>query len=201
MPYQTEDLRRKTFHPHPTQAYQSTQAQQYEEEFYEEDTFDEAQDWQHHPWKINDNEDIGDMNTGNLHQGRPQPTQRHQQQYGQPRIEFQRQPPNYNAQLLYQHRAVARGPKLTFLEFHGEDADGWIRKGEKYFEMVGVPVEEWVKTVVLYVEGKAKFCWRGTGYNASLVPWPNFCQMVTDRFNRVSEYDIIAQFHNLKQSG
>jgi hypothetical protein len=37
---------------------------------------------------------------------------------------------------------VAKGPKLTFLEFDGIDLDGWIRKSEEYFEMVGVPNED-----------------------------------------------------------
>lgn len=160
---QIEDFRRKAPYQHPTQAYMSTQAQGYEDEFYEEDTFDEAQDWQHHPWKIHEHEDVGGADPGQFHQGRPPIQHRHQQQYGHLRTEFQRTPPTYNAQLLYQHRAVARGPKLTFPEFNGDDADGWIRKAERYFEMVGVPAEEWVKTAVLYVEGKAEYWWRGTG--------------------------------------
>jgi len=42
----------------------------------------------------------------------------------------------------FQHKAVAKGPKLSFPKFDGSDPDGWIRKAEKYFEMVGVPNEE-----------------------------------------------------------
>lgn len=73
-------------------------------------------------------------------QGRPPLQNRHQQNQ---RTEFQRPPQNYHAQLYNQHKAVARGPKLTFPEFNGVDADGWIRKAKKYFEMVGVPPEDW----------------------------------------------------------
>ena len=47
-----------------------------------------------------------------------------------------------------QHRAVAKGPKLRFPEFDGSDPDGWIRKAEKYYELVGVPNEDTVKIVV-----------------------------------------------------
>ena len=104
-------------------------------------------------------------------------------------------------QLQNQHRAVARGPKLTFPEFAGENTDGWIRKAEKYFELVGVPTEDRVKIAVLYITGKAEFWWRGTGCNANTLPWHHFCRMVTDRFNLVSEYEVIGQFHNLKQVG
>lgn len=48
---------------------------------------------------------------------------------------------HYDSQMLSQHKAIARGPKLQFPEFNGDDPDGWIRKAEKYFEMVGVPTE------------------------------------------------------------
>lgn len=64
-------------------------------------------------------------------------------------------------QVQHQHRMVARGPKLNFPEFSGEDTDGCFRKAEKYFEMVGVPIEDRVKIAVLYIDGKAEYWWRG----------------------------------------
>jgi hypothetical protein len=101
----------------------------------------------------------------------------------------------------YQHRAVARGPKLTFREFSGEDVEGWIRKAEKYFELVGVPNEDRVQTAIMYTSGKAEFWWRGTGCNARTLPWHQFCRMASDKFNVISDYEIVGQFHNLKQMG
>jgi hypothetical protein len=38
---------------------------------------------------------------------------------------------NFSGQLQIQHKAVAKGPKLSFPEFDGSDPDGWIRKAEK----------------------------------------------------------------------
>lgn len=96
---------------------------------------------------------------------------------------------------------MARGPKLNFPEFDGEDPDGWMRKAENYFEMVGVPPEDRVKFVVLYVVGKAEYWWRGTGYNPNTLQCHHFCQILGDKFNQTSEYEIIGQFHNLKQTG
>jgi hypothetical protein len=96
---------------------------------------------------------------------------------------------------------VARGPKLNFPEFSGDDIEGLIRKTEKYFELVGVPNEDRVQIAVRYISGKAEFWWRGTGCNASTLPWHHFCRLASDRFNVVSEYDIVGQFHNLKQTG
>lgn len=101
--------------------------------------------------------------------------------------------------MQHQHKIVARGPKLHSLEFTGQDTDGWIRKAEKYFEMVGVPSKDWVKLAVMCVDGKAEFWWRGTGCNANNLSWASFYRMVTDRFNNIFEHEVVGQFHNLKQ--
>jgi hypothetical protein len=46
---------------------------------------------------------------------------------------------------------------LTFLDFTGQDTDGWLRKVEKYFEMIGMPNEDRVKIVVMYINGKVEY--------------------------------------------
>lgn len=51
----------------------------------------------------------------------------------------------------------------------------------------------------MYVIGKADYWWRGTRCNANSLPWNQFCSMLTDRFNISSEYEVVGQFHNLKQ--
>ena len=107
---------------------------------------------------------------------------------------------HFQAQMHFQHRAVAKGSKLSFPEFDGSDVDGWIRKAEKYFELVRVPNEDKVPIAVLYIKGKVEFWWRGTGCSAAQLPWHQFCAMIADRFNEVSICDAIGQFHNLKQT-
>lgn len=109
-------------------------------------------------------------------------------------------PDQYTHQLHSQHRAIARGSKISFAEFDGTDPDGWIRKAEKYFELIGVPTKDRVKIAVLYVKGRAEFWWRGTGCNSTTPPWHHFCRMVGDRFNVISTYEVIGQFHTLKQT-
>jgi len=106
----------------------------------------------------------------------------------------------FQTQLHFQHRAVAKGPKLSFPDFDGSDVDGWIRKAEKYFELVRVPNEDRVQIAVLYIKGKAEFWWRGTGCSAAHLPWHQFCTMLGERFNETSTCDAIGQFHNLKQT-
>lgn len=72
-----------------------------------------------------------------------------------------------NSQLHSQHRTVARGPKLNFPEFSGLYPDGWIRRAEKYFELVSVPNEDRVKIAVLYLTARADTWWRGAWCNAN----------------------------------
>lgn len=118
-------------------------------DYYDQDTFDPEQDGEQHPWIIHDHEEPF------------RPPRQHDHHYrdtapgGFQRDRHFYNPNNHNYNLQQQHRAIARGPKLTFPEFAGEDAEGWIRKAEKYFDMVGVPLEDKVKIAVLYVVGKA----------------------------------------------
>ena len=209
----------------------STQGQYMDTEEYAEEEYDYEQDWIDHPWNVHEMEvpftrppmDQGAA-VGKTHQPkqqegpshnqdgihdkqtnrdfhRPPPPPLPQQQQQQPPQPQQQQSHQFGSQIQHQHRAVARGPKLHFPEFTGEDCDGWIRKAEKYFELVGIPNEDRVRIAVLYVSGKAEYWWRGTGCNANTLPLHHFCRMVGDRFNQVSKYEIIGQFHNLKQVG
>jgi hypothetical protein len=108
---------------------------------------------------------------------------------------------NFTSQVQSQHKIVAKGPKLSFPEFDGTDPDGWIRKAEKYFDLVGVSSEEKVQLAILYIKGKVEFWWRSTGCITANLPWHKFCSMITTRFNEVSHYEAIGQFHTLKQMG
>ncbi|XP_072147223.1 uncharacterized protein [Setaria viridis] len=108
---------------------------------------------------------------------------------------------DFHQQLHHEQKLIAKGPKLSFPAFDGSDPDGWIRKAEKYFELVGVLNESRVQIAVMYIVGKAEFWWRSTGGNASTVPWHQFCKMIGDRFNEESLYEVIARFHGLKQNG
>jgi hypothetical protein len=108
------------------------------------------------------------------------------------------QQPHFSNHIHSHHRAVAKCPKLSFPEFNGNDPDSWIRRAEKYFEMVGVPNEERAKVYVLYISGRAENWWRSSGCNANTLPWHQLCRLLGDRFNEVSTSEVIGQFHNLK---
>jgi hypothetical protein len=89
---------------------------------------------------------------------------------------------HFHSQMQFKHKVVVKGPKLAFPEFEGTDPDGWIRKAEKFFELVVVPSEDKVKIAVMYWKGKADYWWRGTGCTPVALPWHHFCRMLEDRF-------------------
>ena len=98
-------------------------------------------------------------------------------------------------------QAVLKSPKLNFPEFDGSDPDGWLAKAEKYFDVARMPLDQRTDYAVTYLKEKAHYWWRGTGCNAAILPWHQFCRMVGDRFAESSIYDNIRLFHWLKQNG
>jgi hypothetical protein len=184
---------------------------------YEEDDYEPEDEYHAHPFHIN--EEFDNLTQAYLKQDpkhmKEPPKETHRQSVYQgteemrpPRTIPYQQHTNYSMQLQQHHKHVSRGPKLSFPEFNGTDADGWIIKAEKYYELVekyyelvGVPNEQRVQIAVLYLEGKAEYWWRGTDCNPQTLLWHHFCRMVSDRFNQTFEYDIIRQFHQLKKIG
>jgi hypothetical protein len=152
--------------------------------------------WEDCPWTP---EEIEAFNPFPTHP--PNPIHQPQQHTHYSRTPRDFQPEIFTNQLQFQHKAVAKFPKLSFPEFDGTDPDGWIRKAEKYFELVGVPTEDRVQLAVLYIKGKTEFWWRGTSYSPNNVQWHQFCRWLGDRFNDTSTYEVVGQFHSLRQMG
>lgn len=75
-------------------------------------------------------------------------------------------------------QAVLKSPKLNFPEFDGTDPDGWIAKAEKYFEAARMPLDQRTDDAVTYLKERADYWWRGTGCNAVILPWYQFCRML-----------------------
>jgi hypothetical protein len=93
--------------------------------------------------------------------------------------------------------SIAR-PKLDFLVFSGDNPLGWIHQCEKYFLLANVPMDIWVSLATLHCHGVAER-WRGLRTIAYL-PWSVFSKLVLDRFSPVSNYSVVEQFHQTKQT-
>jgi hypothetical protein len=76
------------------------------------------------------------------HHNTPNPPFKTQPPAKEPNFNLHNQHTNFSNQLQSQHRMVSKGPKLSFPEFDGTDPDGWIRKADKYFDLVGVSNED-----------------------------------------------------------
>lgn len=89
---------------------------------------------------------------------------------------------------------------MEFPKFNGENPLGWIRQAEKYFEMPEVPDECRIDMAQMYVSGRADIWLRSSGILINPPPWPQFCKLICNRFADCSIYDVMDNFHSLKQN-
>lgn len=66
-------------------------------------------------------------------------------------------------------RSIAKGPRLEFPVFEGDNPLGWIRQCDKYFELARVPEENRSDLAVSYMTGRADNWPRGSGLLANPV--------------------------------
>jgi hypothetical protein len=96
-------------------------------------------------------------------------------------------------------KTIAKGPKIDFSCFFGENPLGWIRQVNKYFALSQVPDECKVDLAQTYISGRANNRLRSTKVLQQPVPWEQFCRLLCDRFAEGSIYDILERFHGVKQ--
>jgi hypothetical protein len=96
-------------------------------------------------------------------------------------------------------RHFAKGPKMEFPEFMGDQVEGWIKKANKYFKLAQTPDEWRVEIATLYFTGRADTWLDGSGIGTDEISWLSFCRKLKKRFAEQSEYDVIALFHKIQQ--
>jgi hypothetical protein len=77
---------------------------------------------------------------------------------------------------------IAKGPKIDFPSFSGDNPLGWIRQVTKYFELSQVPDECKVDLAQTYIVGRADNWLRSTKVLNTEISWNNFCKLICDRF-------------------
>lgn len=85
--------------------------------------------------------------------------------------------------------------------FHGEDAIGWLQQCEKFFEMTGTPMEQWVNLASGHLLGRAGKWFRNLGIPWYYLSWPQFYLMVSDRFTEANAHEAVEQLQNVRQTG
>jgi hypothetical protein len=96
-------------------------------------------------------------------------------------------------------KTIAKGPKIDFPSFSGDNPLGWIRQVTKYFELSQVPDECKVDLAQTYIVGRADNWLRRTRVLNTYIPWDRFCKLICDRFAESSIYEILEKFHSCRQ--
>lgn len=97
--------------------------------------------------------------------------------------------------------AVIKGPRLEISLFTGEDPVDWLKQCEKFFEITGTPVDQWVNLAVAHLYGRAAKWFRGVGLPWQVITWPQWCAMVCTRFSTANTHEAVELFQNVKQYG
>ena len=85
--------------------------------------------------------------------------------------------------------------------FQGEDAPGWVDRIERYFQIRGVPPEEWLTAAKVAVEGQALTWFHWWEATAAVHSWPRFREAVVKRFQPEVAWDPYSALLALKQEG
>lgn len=97
--------------------------------------------------------------------------------------------------------AIIKGPRLEIPLFGGEEPVDWLKQCEKFFEITGTPVDQWVNLALAHLQGRAIKWYRGIGIPWQLISWPQWCAMVCTRFSAADVHEAVELFQNVKQHG
>lgn len=94
-----------------------------------------------------------------------------------------------------------RSQRLELTLFNGEDAVGWLQQCEKFFEMTGTPVDQWVNLASGHLVGRAGKWFRNLAIPWYCLNWQQFYLMVLDRFTEANAHEAVELLQNAKQTG
>lgn len=95
-------------------------------------------------------------------------------------------------------KSIAKGPKMDFPCFSGENPLGWIRQVNKYFELTQAPDECKVNLAQTYIVGRADNWIRSAKLHNVDIPWEQFYRSICDRFAESSTYEVLEKFHSVR---
>lgn len=121
-------------------------------------------------------------------------------QYPQP---FQNPNPNPFYSPHHQpHNSFYKPPKVDFPKFEGHDPRSWVAKCEKYFQLnPTLDARAKVICAALYLEGEADIWFRSLEEEKPGLLWPDFVDLVCNRFSKVGYENLVGKFNKLLQKG
>ena len=98
-------------------------------------------------------------------------------------------------------KAVLKGPRSEIPLFNGDDPIDWLKQCEKFFELTGTPMDQWVNMSLAHFQGRAAKWFRGVGLPWQIISWPQWCAMISTRFSAANVHEAVELFQNVKQYG
>ncbi|KAG8362684.1 hypothetical protein BUALT_BualtUnG0050800 [Buddleja alternifolia] len=93
-------------------------------------------------------------------------------------------------------------PKVEFPHYDGEDTRTWIKKCNRYFQIVTTITEEQkVPLASIHLEGKAELWFQSFMEGGDLPSWDQFITALLKRFDDQDPELIVGQFNKLHQTG
>lgn len=96
-------------------------------------------------------------------------------------------------------KSAAKGPKMDFPCFNGDNSLGWIRQVNKYFELAQAPHECKVNLAQTYIVGRTNNWIRSAKLQNVEKPWEQLCRFLCERFAESNIYEMLEKFNLVKQ--
>lgn len=90
--------------------------------------------------------------------------------------------------------------KLTFPEFNGENPQHWVRRANRFFQLI--PMEEGRKVyhAGYYMVGVTDTWYMEYIEGRESITWPDFCNLLMQRFVCPEKEDVVIEFTKLQQT-
>ncbi|XP_027169598.1 uncharacterized protein LOC113769341 [Coffea eugenioides] len=95
----------------------------------------------------------------------------------------------------------ASTPKLEIPAFRGDNPREWIRKLQKYFQLLHIPREQWMELAEFHLEERAEVWYQGfRSTRGNKVDWEEFSGELCKRFGALGQMDPVEEFNKLQLS-
>jgi hypothetical protein len=91
-------------------------------------------------------------------------------------------------------------PNMNFPGFDGSNPKLWKHRCEIYFDYYFVPVQRWVRMVVMHFEGSAQYWVQAMESRVREMNWESLCAALNTRFGRDQHNTLIRQFYHIRQT-
>ncbi|GAB2209844.1 hypothetical protein Droror1_Dr00027069, partial [Drosera rotundifolia] len=88
-------------------------------------------------------------------------------------------------------------PRLDFPPFDGTNVVSWVRRVEKYFEVINVEEVRKVKFDAIYFTEDAEVWFYGHLERQEVNYWPELREVVLARFDDAFQKSIVGELHRL----